>query len=81
MSKPYSEDLREHRVAAVEGGLSRRQAAEVFEVRDQLGDPLGSALPSDRQRRRQADGRRPPLPTDGGANLDSMRAPRKRPIC
>jgi transposase len=32
MSKPYSEDLRERVVAAVEGGLSRRQAAEVFEV-------------------------------------------------
>ena len=32
MSKPYSEDLRERVVAAVEGGLSRRQAAEVFDV-------------------------------------------------
>ena len=32
MSKPYSEDLRERVIAAVEGGLSRRQAAEVFEV-------------------------------------------------
>jgi transposase len=32
MSKPYSEDLRERVVAAVEGGLSRRQAASVFDV-------------------------------------------------
>jgi transposase len=32
MSKPYSADLRERVVAAVEGGLSRRQAAGVFDV-------------------------------------------------
>ena len=32
MSKPYSEDLRERVVGAVEGRLSRRQAAEVFDV-------------------------------------------------
>jgi transposase len=32
MSKPYSEDLRERVVAAVEGGLSRRRAAELFDV-------------------------------------------------
>ena len=32
MSKPYSEDLRERVVAAVEGGLSRRQAASMFDV-------------------------------------------------
>ena len=32
MSKPYSEDLRKRVVAAVEGGLSRRQAAERFAV-------------------------------------------------
>jgi transposase len=32
MSKPYSEDLRKRVVAAVEGGLSRRQAAELFDV-------------------------------------------------
>lgn len=32
MTKPYSEDLRERVVAAVEGGLSRRQAAGVFDV-------------------------------------------------
>jgi len=32
MSKPYSEDLRERVVAVVEGGLSRRQAAGVFDV-------------------------------------------------
>ena len=32
MSKPYSEDLRERGVAAVEGGLSRRQAASMFDV-------------------------------------------------
>jgi transposase len=29
MSKPYLEDLRERVVAAVEGGLSRRQAASM----------------------------------------------------
>ena len=32
MSKPYSEDLRERVIAAVEGGLSCRQAAKVFAV-------------------------------------------------
>ena len=32
MSKPYSLDLRERVVAAVEGGLSRRQAAALFDV-------------------------------------------------
>ena len=32
MSKPYSEDLRERVVAAVESGLSRRQVAGVFDV-------------------------------------------------
>jgi len=32
MSKPYSEDLRERVVAAVEGGLSCRQAASLFAV-------------------------------------------------
>lgn len=32
MSKPYSEDLRERVVAAVEGGVSRRQAAGLFDV-------------------------------------------------
>jgi transposase len=32
MGKPYSEDLRKRVVAAVEGGLSRRQAATLFEV-------------------------------------------------
>lgn len=32
MSRPYSEDLRSRAVAAVAGGMSRRQAAEVFDV-------------------------------------------------
>ncbi len=32
MLKPYSLDLRMRVVAAVEGGLSRRQAAERFDV-------------------------------------------------
>lgn len=32
MSKPYSNDLRQRVVAAVESGLSRRQAAEDFSV-------------------------------------------------
>lgn len=32
MSKPYSLDLRKRVVAAVEGGLSRRQAAALFDV-------------------------------------------------
>ena len=30
--KPYSDDLRSRVVAAIEGGMSRRQAAEVFSV-------------------------------------------------
>jgi transposase len=32
MARPYARDLRERVVRAVEGGLSRRQAAAVFEV-------------------------------------------------
>ena len=32
MAKPYSEDLRERVVAAVEDGLSRRQAAGLFDL-------------------------------------------------
>jgi len=32
MAKPYSQDLRERVVASVEGGLSRRQAASLFDV-------------------------------------------------
>lgn len=32
MAKPYSEDLRTRVVAAVEGGLSRRQAAALFDL-------------------------------------------------
>ena len=32
MPKPYSTDLRERAVEAVEGGASRREVAEVFEV-------------------------------------------------
>lgn len=32
MSRPYSDDLRSRAVAAVEEGMSRRQAAEVFSV-------------------------------------------------
>ena len=32
MAKPYSQDLRERVVAAVEGGLSRRPAAGLFDV-------------------------------------------------
>ena len=32
MARPYSRDLRERVVRAVEGGLSRRQAAVVFEL-------------------------------------------------
>ena len=32
MAKPYSEDLRERVVAAVESGLSRRKAAALFDL-------------------------------------------------
>jgi transposase len=32
MAKPYSEDLRKRVVAAVDGGVSRRQAASLFDV-------------------------------------------------
>lgn len=32
MAKPYSEDLRKRVVAAVDGGLSRRQAASLFDL-------------------------------------------------
>ena len=32
MTRPYSDDLRSRAVAAVEGGMSRRQAAKMFSV-------------------------------------------------
>lgn len=32
MTRPYSDDLRERAVAAVDGGLSRHQAAKLFSV-------------------------------------------------
>jgi transposase len=32
MSRPYSDDLRKRAVAAVEGGMSRHQAAKLFSV-------------------------------------------------
>jgi transposase len=32
MAPPYSQDLRDRVIAAVEGGLSRRQAAELFKI-------------------------------------------------
>jgi putative transposase len=32
MAKPYSDDLRKRVVAAVESGLSRRQAASLFDL-------------------------------------------------
>ncbi len=52
MSRPYSLDLRERVVAAVEkGGISRRQAAAQFARR------LGSAVPQDRQCCTGQDGR------------------------
>ena len=47
MSKPYSEDLRERVVAAVQGGLSRRRAAGVFDVGGELGHSLGSTRSGD----------------------------------
>jgi putative transposase len=44
MWRPYSIDLRERAVAAVEkGGISRRQAAAQFGV----GVSMGSAVPED----------------------------------
>ena len=70
MGKPYSMDLRERVVAAVEkGGLSRHQAAARFGVGDQHGDRLGAAVPRDGQRGAGQDGRLP-------AEDESGRAPR-----
>jgi len=70
MSKPYSEDLRKRAVAAVEGGLSRRQAAGVFDVG--ISTVIRwVALPRDGQHCGKADGRGSSLPTDRGAGLDS----------
>ena len=70
MGKPYSIDLRERVVAAVEsGGLSCNRAAEQFGVGDQHGDQLGAALAGDRQRCAGQDGR-------AQAEGDLGRAPR-----
>jgi len=70
MSKPYSEDLRKRAVAAVEGGLSRRQAAGVFDV------GISTVIRWVRRFRATGsiaanDGRGSSLPTDRGAGLDS----------
>ena len=43
MGKPYSLDLRKRVVAAIEGGMSRNQAAKQFGVGDQHGDRLDEA--------------------------------------
>jgi transposase len=46
MAKPYSDDLRERVVNAVEReGMSRHQAAAALRRRDQDGDRLGSPVP------------------------------------
>lgn len=47
MGKPYSVDLRQRVVAAIEGGLSTRQAAARFAVWDRDGRDMGAAEAGD----------------------------------
>jgi putative transposase len=57
MARPYSMDLRERVVWAVErDGLSRRQSGRSVWNRPQDGDRLGSAVSRDGQHGGQADG-------------------------
>jgi transposase len=56
MTKPYSEDLRTRVVAAVVVGASCRDAAKRFSI-GVSGVAVGAAVPADRERRGQADGR------------------------
>jgi transposase len=57
MSKPYSTDLRERVIEAVESGASRREAVERFEISPQFGDQIVAALAGDGERRGEADRR------------------------
>ena len=57
MGKPYSLDLRERVVAAIEGGMSRNQGRQAVWSRDQHSDRLDEAGRSDRQRCSWPDGR------------------------
>src|SRR6202045_350890 len=57
MTKPYSEDLRTRVVAAVVAGASCRDAAQRFSIRREQCCAVGAAVPADRERRGQADGR------------------------
>jgi transposase len=58
MTKPYSMDLRNRVVAAVEsGGMSRNQAAARYGVAVSSAVKVGGAFPGDRKRRAGEDGR------------------------
>ena len=49
MGKPYSMDLRERVVAAIEGGVSTRQAAERFAIGNATAGSVGAAEAGDRR--------------------------------
>jgi len=57
MARPYSMDLRERAVAAVEGGMSRNAAARQFRVAIKHGHQVDGAVSGDRQRGARPDGR------------------------
>jgi transposase len=44
MRKPYSDDLRERVIEAVEAGASRREAAEKLQAERQFGGEMVAAL-------------------------------------
>jgi transposase len=55
MPKPCSLELHERVVDAVESGVSRREAADWFEVSHQFGNQMDAAPAGDRKHRSQAE--------------------------
>ena len=70
MAEPLSTDLRERVVAAVEGGMSRRQAAAHFRVGVSSAIPLGRTGPRYRRSAAEADGRGSSVGGDRGSGRD-----------
>ena len=75
MARTLSTDLRTRVIAAVDGGLSRRAAAERFGDRHCHCDPLGADIPHHGSDRRVCKGRRPALAPHRGAPRPHPPAP------
>jgi transposase len=75
MPKPYSEDLRERVIEAVECGASRREAAENFRLSPEFGGEMVAALA--RYWKRQSEAERREQVTIGGARGMAAEAGRR----